>query len=90
MRNLTAGLTALSVFVSGAGVAFSAEAQGPLAPGKPAGIAKAQAADEDNTLLYILGLGAIGAGIAILASNGSSKAVATSTAGGGTTTTTTT
>jgi hypothetical protein len=87
MRNLTAALAALSILAAGAGSAFGA---GTLAPGKPAGIVKAQGEEYDNTVLYILGLGAIGAGIAILASNGHSNSAATGTGGTTTTTTTTT
>ena len=50
-------------------------ATGPLAPGKPAGVQQAQRGD--NTLLYVLGAGAVIAGIVLLANNGSSKAAAT-------------
>jgi hypothetical protein len=59
---------------------------GPLSPGVPAGVKRAQ--ESDNTLLYVLlGAGAI-AGIAIAASSGGGGAAAP--ASGGTTTTTTT
>jgi hypothetical protein len=60
-----------------------------MAPGKPAGLTKAQ--DQgDNTILYIVGLGAIGAGIAILASGNSDNGAPTAppTTGGSSTTTT--
>ncbi len=85
MRNVTLALAAAAVLVSGSLVAAD-----PLAPGKPAGLHKAQD-DSGNTVLYIVGLGAIGAGIAILATNNSSNNGPTSTAGagsGGSTTTT--
>jgi hypothetical protein len=68
---------------------------GLLAPGKPAGVAKAQDAD-DNTVLYVLGVGAIVAGVALLASDhhhggmGSSGGTTGGGSGGTTTTTTTT
>jgi len=59
---------------------------GPLSPGTPAGVNRAQMND-DNTLLYVLlGAGVI-AGIALAASSGGNG---TPASGGGTTTTTTT
>jgi hypothetical protein len=63
----------------------------PLAPGKPAGVAKAQA-DDDNTVLYVIGVGAIVAGVALLASDHHHGGAGSTggTTGGGTTTTTTT
>jgi hypothetical protein len=66
-------------------------AGGPLAPGKPAGVAKAQA-DDDNTVLYVIGVGAIVAGVALLASDHHHGGAGSTggTTGGGTTTTTTT
>ena len=72
--------------------ALAAES-GPLAPGNPAGVAKAQEADA-NTLLYVIGVGAIVAGVALLASDhhhgGAGSTGGTTGGGGGTTTTTTT
>jgi hypothetical protein len=50
-----------------AGNVLAADAAGPLAPGKPAGVKKAQV--EDNTILYIIGAGAVIAGIVLVASN---------------------
>lgn len=82
MKILCAATTA-ALFVTSAVPANIAMAA-PLAPGQPAGLTKAQDAEVDNTALYILGLGAIAAGIAILASN-SHNAISGST-GGGTTT----
>jgi hypothetical protein len=71
--------------------ATQALAAGPLAPGKPAGVAKAQA-DDDNTVLYVIGVGAIVAGVALLASDHHHGGAGSTggTTGGGTTTTTTT
>ena len=79
MRNLTAAVAAFAL------IATQALAAEPLAPGKPAGVSKAQDFDQ-NMLLYVLGGAAVIAGIAILASGSSDKTVT----GGGTTTTTTT
>jgi hypothetical protein len=62
MRNFIAAIAAASLLTT------SAIAAAPLAPGKPAGLKKAQDAD-DNTVLYIIGIGAVAAGIAILASD---------------------
>ncbi len=59
---LAACLSATGVMADGAG------AVGPLAPGKPAGVVKAQSGD--NTILYILGAGVVIAGIVLVASNG--------------------
>ena len=82
MKHLTAAVTAFAL------IATQALAAGPLAPGKPAGVTKAQDFDQ-NMLLYVLGGAAVIAGIAILASNDNNKTV-TGNNGGGTTTTTTT
>ena len=57
---VAACLSASSVMADGA--------VGPLVPGKPAGVVKAQSGD--NTILYILGAGVIIAGIVLVASNG--------------------
>ena len=65
MRIAIAGLMAASLCVT---PVLAADAAGPLAPGKPAGVKKAQAMD-DNTILYILGGGAIIAGIVLIADN---------------------
>jgi hypothetical protein len=52
--------------------AFAAtDAVGPLAPGKPAGVQKAQAAD--TTLLWILGAGLVIGGIVLVATQDDDK-----------------
>jgi hypothetical protein len=56
-----------------AGQAFAAETA-PLAPGKPAGVKKAQ--DESMMALYVLGGAAVIAGIAVLASDNGDNNVA--------------
>jgi hypothetical protein len=62
----------------------------PLAPGKPAGIKKAQVSDE-NLPWYLIGGAAVVAGIAILASdNGNSPAAASTPTTTNTTTSTST
>ena len=64
MRIAIAGLMAACLCVT---PVLAADATGPLAPGKPAGVHKAQG--EDNTILYILGGGAVIAGIVLIANN---------------------
>ena len=49
--------------------AFATDATGPLAPGKPAGVKKAQDVDT-ATLLWIVGGGLVVGGIALAASSG--------------------
>jgi hypothetical protein len=52
--------------------AFAAtDSVGPLAPGKPAGVQKAQAAD--TTLLWVLGAGLVIGGIALVATQNDDK-----------------
>jgi hypothetical protein len=64
MKVIYAGVAAIALL---AGQALAADTA-PLAPGKPAGVKKAQ--DEDTmTALYIIGGGALVAGIAVLASD---------------------
>lgn len=76
MKNICAVIVAASLLTT------AAMAATPLAPGKPAGLRKAQDQD-DNTVLYIIGIGAVAAGIALLASgsdnNGSAVVPPTST-----------
>lgn len=62
----------------------------PLPPGTPAGVAKAQDQDDGNTLLYVIGGGAIIAGIALLASDNGNGNSSVGTTTGTTTTTTST
>jgi hypothetical protein len=90
MRTIGAALLATTMIVSSA---FAADSVGPLTPGKPAGVQKAQAGD--TTLLWLIGAGLVVGGIILVASNngGNSTPSGTtsggSTGGGGTTTTTT-
>lgn len=74
MRKLSAAVAAFALV---AGQALAAGSP-PLSPGNPAGVAKAQDADQ-NILLYALGGAAVIAGIALLASSSSNKAVSGST-----------
>jgi hypothetical protein len=84
MRVMIAAVTAASLLVSSA---FAAETlSGPLAPGKPAGVQKAQMAD--TTLLYVLGGGLLIGGVVLLATQGSDNTPAASTPTTPTTTTT--
>lgn len=82
MRNFVAALMAASLVASSA---LAASDTGPLAAGKPAGVKQAQ--NDDNTVWYIVGLGVVAAGIAIVASGNSNGPLAS---GSLTTTTTTT
>lgn len=75
MRVLIAAITAASLLASSA---FAAT--GPLAPGKPAGVQKAQAA-ENTTLLWVLGAGLVIGGIALVATNGGDNTPTGSTGG---------
>lgn len=57
------------------------ENAGPLEPGKPAGVQKAQAGD--RTILYIIGAGMVVGGIALVAgSSGHSTPTGSSTSSG--------
>ncbi len=64
MRNFCAAVVAAALLTSSA---FAADA--PLAAGKPAGLRKAQG-EGDNTLLFALGVGAVIAGVVLVASSG--------------------
>ena len=75
MRIIGAAILASSLVISSAFAATNAAA--PLAPGKPAGVKKAQAAD--NTMLMVLGLGVVAGGIALVASGGGNDKVVTAT-----------
>ena len=77
MRIIGAAILASSLIVSSAFAATNAAA--PLAPGKPAGVKKAQSAD--NTMLMVLGLGVVAGGIALVASGGGNGSVTTTTTG---------
>ena len=79
MRTIGAALLASSLIASSAFAASDASA--PLAPGKPAGVKQAQIAD--NTVLLVVGLGVVAAGIALVASgNGHATESSTTTSTG--------
>ncbi|HWY60562.1 MAG TPA: hypothetical protein VNW15_01545 [Rhizomicrobium sp.] len=82
--------TIYAVIAAASLLATTAMAAPPLAPGKPAGLRQAQDADDDNTVLYIIGIGAVAAGIALLASDNGNGMVTPPTSSSSTTTTTTT
>jgi hypothetical protein len=82
MRNSCAIAVAAAFLATSA---FAAESDGPLTPGKPAGVRQAQYAD--NTALYVVGIGILAAGIAIAASSGGGSH---NNSGGGSSTVTTT
>ncbi len=69
MRALTAVLLSIALTTSLAGSAAFAET--PLAPGKPAGIHKAQL--ENGTIIILAGAAVVAAGIAIAVSNDSNN-----------------
>ena len=69
--------TFLSVVLATLLTSSALAADGALAPGKPAGVKQAQ--DQDNTLLYVAGLGLVAAGIAIAASSGNDHNTTTTT-----------
>jgi len=71
MRTIGSALLATTMIVSSAFAAT--DSVGPLAPGKPAGVQKAQAEDS-TTLLWVLGAGLVIGGIALVATNGGDKA----------------
>jgi hypothetical protein len=77
MRIIGAAILASSLIVSSAFAATDSAA--PLASGKPAGVKKAQAAD--NTLLIVLGLGVVAGGVALVASGNGNGTVTTTTTG---------
>jgi beta-lactamase regulating signal transducer with metallopeptidase domain len=85
MRSFVAATLAAVLTVSSA---LAAADSTPLAAGKPAGIKQAQDAN-DNTIWYIVGLGVVAAGIAIVASGNSNGALASGTTSTTSTTSTT-
>ena len=87
MRAIGAAIMASALIFTG--TVASAADMAPLAPGKPAGIKKAQDVDT-SMLLWIVGGGLVVGGIALAASQGSSKAPTPATTPPTTTTTTTT
>jgi hypothetical protein len=67
MRTIGSALLAATLIVSSAFAAT--DSVGPLAPGKPAGVKKAQDVDT-ATLLWVVGGGLVVGGIALAASSG--------------------
>jgi hypothetical protein len=74
MRLFVSTVLATALFAS---AASAGDANGALAPGKPAGVKSAQIAD--NTLVIGLGVAVVAAGIAIAASSGNSHNVVATT-----------
>lgn len=75
MRNLGAAILATALFVSSATAATNTTS---LAPGKPAGVQQAQM--HGHTLLWIVGLGIVIGGVALVASgNGNNHQTVTTT-----------
>jgi hypothetical protein len=85
-RMLIAATVAATFFATNL---LAAETVSPLAPGKPAGVTKAQAND-NTTLYYILGVGALGGILLGLSTAQHGSVVPTATAGAGASTVTTT
>lgn len=65
MRSLTAAFVAACLCATSALAAAPTPTASPLAPGKAAGVRKAQA--DDNTVLYLLGAGIVIGGIILVA-----------------------
>jgi hypothetical protein len=72
MRIFGAVVLAASMFVTSAFAATGVNT--PLAPGGSAGVKAAQS--ESNTLLWVVGVGVVAAGIALVASGDSNKGLA--------------
>lgn len=62
----------LSLLLAASGAAFAADSAAPLPAGKPAGVKKAQ--EESNILVLGIGVAAVAAGIALVASDGDDTA----------------
>ena len=84
-RALIAATIAASFFATNL---FAADASGPLAPGKAAGVKTAQ--DSNDTVLYFVAAAGLGGLIALALSQSSTPSAAVATSGGSTGTTTTT
>ena len=75
MRTFVAATVVATMIATSALAAVTAS---PLPPGKPAGVKKAQ--DADNTVWWVVGLGAVAAGVGLVASgNGNGTVAATTT-----------
>jgi uncharacterized membrane protein len=66
MRTFVAATLAATLIATSA---FAAVTVSPLPSGKPAGLKKAQ--DADNTVFWVVGLGFVAAGVALVASGNS-------------------
>jgi hypothetical protein len=75
MRIIGAAILASSLVVSSSFAATNSAA--PLSPGKPAGVKQAQM--EGNTLMWVLGLGVVAGGVALVASGNGNGSVSTTT-----------
>lgn len=62
----------LSLLLAVSGAAFAAETAAPLPAGKPAGVKQAQ--EESNAVVLGVGVAAVAAGIALVASDGDDTA----------------
>ncbi len=76
MRALTATVLSIALTASLAGSAAFAET--PLAPGKPAGVHKAQL--ENGTIILVAGVAVVAAGIAVAVSNNNNNVTPATTA----------
>ena len=75
MRTIGSAVLATTMIVTSAFAAT--DTVGPLTPGKPAGVQKAQM--EDTTLLWVVGAGLVIGGIALVASSGGGNSTPTGT-----------
>ncbi len=66
MRSIGSALLATALFASSAFAATDVSTKAPLAPGKPAGVKQAQLAG--SGLLFVVGIGIVAGGIALVAS----------------------
>jgi hypothetical protein len=73
MRTVGAALLATTMIVSSAFAAT--DSVGPLTPGKPAGVQKAQM--DDKTLLWVIGAGLVIGGIVLVASGSGNSSTPT-------------
>jgi hypothetical protein len=74
MRKFVAATVAATLIASSA---LAATDTGPLPAGKPAGVRQAQ--DDDNTVWWVVGIGVVAAGIALVASGDSNNSLTSGT-----------
>ena len=65
-RQLTAAALAATMFVSSTAIAAADANQGALAQGKPASVKQAEMFDGNNKVLWLVGLGIVGGGLALV------------------------